>query len=66
MVRRASGRRSCGRWVNKVSRRLPPATAAKMGGWKDAHVMQTVYERLPDPEETAEALARVAEAGGAG
>lgn len=54
------------RWANKVGRKLPPATAAKLGGWKDASVMQTVYERLPDLEETAEALAWVAEAGGAG
>lgn len=54
------------RWVNRVGRSLPPATAAKLGGWKDATVMQGVYERLPDLEETAAALAQVAEAGGAG
>lgn len=46
------------RWVNRVARRLPPAVAAAMGGWKDAYVMQTVYERLPDPEGVAAELGR--------
>lgn len=46
------------RWVNRVARRLPPAVAAAMGGWKDAHVMQTVYERLPNPDGVAAELGR--------
>lgn len=51
---------------NRVGRNLPPAAAAKLGGWKNAYSMQAVCKRLPDLDQTAEALARVAEQGGAG
>lgn len=50
---------------NRIGRKLPPATTTRIGGWENARTMQQVYERLPDLEETARALAELAKAGGA-
>lgn len=46
------------RWTNRVARRLPPAIAAEMGGWKGPQVMQSVYERTPNPGGMAAELGR--------